>query len=69
MALMPRLHLPYDKYTMPLHRFRGASAGRPCDHGTDLRASWPLRFCLTPYNEKFEILETLSSSRHDNSIT
>ena len=30
---MPRLHLPYDEYTMPVrcpnHRFRTASAGRP----------------------------------------
>ena len=56
--LMPRLHLPYDEYTIPLrcpnHRFRAASAGRPCDHRTDLRASWPLRFCLTPHNDKFE---------------
>ena len=55
---MPRLHLPYDKYTMPVrcpnHRFRTASAGRPCDHRTDLRASWPLRLCLTPHNDKFE---------------
>ena len=56
--LMPRLHLPYDEYTMlvrcPNHRFRAASAGRPCDHRTDLCASWPLRFCLTPHNDKFE---------------
>ena len=55
---MPRLHLPYDESTMPVrcpnHRFRAASAGRPCDHRTDLRASWPLRFCLTPHNDKFE---------------
>ena len=55
---MPRLHLPYNEYTMPVrcpnHRFRAASAGRPCDHRTDLRASWPLRFCLTPHNDKFE---------------
>ena len=33
--VMPRLHLPYDEYTMPVrrpnHRFRAASAGRPCD--------------------------------------
>ena len=51
---MPRLHLPYDEYTMPVrcpnHRFCAASAGRPCDYRTDLRASWPLRFCLTPHN-------------------
>ena len=57
-AFMPRLHLPYDESTMsvrcPNHRFRAASAGRPCDHRTDLRASWPLRFCLTPHNDKFE---------------
>ena len=43
MELMPRLHLPYDEYTMPVrypnHRFRAASAGRLCDHRTDLRAS------------------------------
>ena len=56
--LMPWLHLPYDEYTMPVrctnHRFRAASAGRPCDHRTDLRASWPLRFCLPPHNDKFE---------------
>ena len=55
---MPQVHLPYDEYTMPVrcpnHRFRAASAGRPCDHRTDLRASWPLRFCLTPHNDKFE---------------
>ena len=38
----------------PDHRFRAASAGRPCHHRTDLRASWPLRFCLTPQNDKFE---------------
>ena len=48
--LMPRLHLPYDEYTMPVwcpnHRFRAASAGRPCDHCMDLWASWPLRFCF-----------------------
>ena len=56
--LMPRLHLPYDEYTMPVrcpnHHFRAASAWRPCDHRTDLRASCPLRFCLTPHNDKFE---------------
>ena len=50
---MSRLHLPYDEYTMsvrcPNDRFRMVSAGRPCDHRTDLRASWPLRFCLTPH--------------------
>ena len=55
---MPRLHLPYDEYTMsvrcPNHRFCAASAGRPYDHRTDLRASWPLRFCLSPHNGKFE---------------
>ena len=55
---MPRLHLPYDEYKMPVrcpnHRFRTASEGRPCDHRTDLRALWPLRFCLTPHNDKFE---------------
>ena len=55
-SFMPRLHLPYDEYTMPVqcpnHRFRAASAGRPCDHRTDLRASWPLRFCLTPYSPR-----------------
>ena len=53
---MPRLHLPYDEYTMPVrcpnHCFRAASAGRLCDHRTDLRASWPLWFCFTPHNEK-----------------
>ena len=58
MLVMPRLHLPNDEYTMPVrcpnHRFRAAFAGRPCDHRTDLRASWPLRFCLTPHNDKFE---------------
>ena len=57
-SVMPRLHLPYDEYTMPIrcpnHRFRAVSAGKPCDHRTDLRASWPLRFCLTPHNDKFE---------------
>ena len=46
------------EYTMPVrcpnHRFRAASAGRTCDHRADLRASWPLRFCLTLHNEKFE---------------
>ena len=31
----------------PNHRFRAASAGRPCNRRTDIRASWPLRFCLT----------------------
>ena len=55
---MPRLHLRYDEYAMPLqcpnHRFRAATAGRPCDHRTDLRASWPLRFCLAPQNDKFD---------------
>ena len=55
---MPRLQLPCDEYTMPVrcpnHCFRAASAGRPCDHRTDLRASWRLRFCLTPHNDKFE---------------
>ena len=53
---MPRLHLPYDEYTMPVrcpnHCFRVASVGRPYHHRTDLRASWPLRFCLTPHNDK-----------------
>ena len=53
---MPRLHLPSDEYTMPIqcqnHRFCVASAGRPCDHRTDLRATWPLRFCLTQHNDK-----------------
>ena len=48
----------YDEYTMPLrfpnHRFRTASAGRPCNHCTDLRASWHLRFWLTPHNDKSE---------------
>ena len=43
---MPRLRLPYDEYTMPVrcpnHRFRTASTGRPCDHRTDLRASYTL---------------------------
>ena len=39
---------------MSKHHFRAASAGRPCDHHTDLHASWPLRFCLTPHNDKFE---------------
>ena len=57
LAFMPRLHLPYDEYTMPLrcpnHRFSAASIGRPCDHRTDLRASCPLRFCLTAHNDKF----------------
>ena len=38
----------------PNHRFRAASAGRPCDHRMDLRASWPLRFYLTPHNDEFE---------------
>ena len=56
--LMPGLHLPYDEYTMPVRYpnncFRAASAGRACGHHTDLRASWPLRFCLTPHNDKFE---------------
>ena len=55
--VMPRLHLPYEEYTMPL-RCRNqhflAASGRPCYHRTDLRASWPLRFCLTPHNGKFE---------------
>ena len=58
LSLMPRLHLPYDEYTMPVrcpnHCFRAASAGRPCDHCTELRPSWPLQFCLTPHNDKFE---------------
>ena len=56
--IMPWLHLPYDEYTMPVrcqnHCFRAASAVRPCNFRTDLRASWPLRFCLTPHNDKFE---------------
>ena len=47
-TIMPRLHLPYDEYMMPVrcpnHRFRAVSAGRPCDHCTDLWGSWPLRF-------------------------
>ena len=55
---MPRLHLPYDEYTMPvrcpIYRFRAAPAWGPCDHRTDLRASWPLRFCLTPHNGKLK---------------
>ena len=58
MSLMPLLHLPYDEYTMPVrrpnHRVHAASAGRPCDHSTDLRTSWSLRFCLTLHNDKFE---------------
>ena len=45
--VMPRLHLPYDEYTMPVqcqnYRLCAVSAGRPCEHRTDLRASWPLR--------------------------
>ena len=57
-VLMPLLQLPSDEYTMPVrcpnHRFRAASAGKPCDHRTDLQASWPLRFCLTPHKYKFE---------------
>ena len=67
-TVMPRLRLPYDEYTMPVrcpnHRFRAASAGRPCDHRTDLRASWPLRFCLTPHNDKFEKNRKLVARRH-----
>ena len=55
LKFMPRLHLPYDEYTMPVQcqnrRFRAASAGRLCDHRTDLPVSWPLRFCLTPHND------------------
>ena len=66
--LMPWLYLPYDEYTMPVrcpnHRFRAASAGRPCDHRTDLRASWPLRFCLTPLNDKFEKNRKPVARRH-----
>ena len=65
---MPRLHFPYDEYTMPVrfpnHRFRTASAGRPCDHRTDLRASWPLRFCLTPHNDNFEKNRKPVARRH-----
>ena len=66
---MPRLHLPYVEYTLPLrcpnHRFRAAPAGRPCDHRTDFRASWPLRFCWTPHNDKFE----KSSARRHIAVT
>ena len=66
--IMPRLHLPYDEYTMsvrcPNHRFRAASAGRPSDHRTDLRASWPLRSCLTPHNDKFEKNRKPVARRH-----
>ena len=65
---MPRLHLPYYEYTMPVrcpnHRFRTASAGRPCYHPTDLRASWPLRFCITPHNDKFEKNRKPVARRH-----
>ena len=65
---MPRLHLPYDEYTMPVRcpnpHFRAASAGRPCDHRTDLRASWPLRFCFTPHNDKFEKNRMPVARRH-----
>ena len=67
-SLMPLLPLPYDEYTMPVrcpnYRFRAASAGRPCDHSTDLRASWPLRFCLTPHNDKFEKSRKPVARRH-----
>ena len=46
LSLMPRLHLPYDEYTMPVrcpnHRFHAAFTGRPYDHRSDLRASWLL---------------------------
>ena len=55
---MPQLHLPYDEYTMPVrypnHRFCAASAGRPSHHRMDLGASWPLQYCLSPHNDKFE---------------
>ena len=65
---MPRLHLPYDEYTMPVrcpnHRFRAASAGRPCDHRTDLRAGWPIRFCLAPHNDKCEKNRKPVARRH-----
>ena len=65
---MPRLHLPYDEYTMhvrcPNHRFRAASARKPCDHRTDLWASWPLRFCLTPHSDKFEKNRKPEARRH-----
>ena len=65
---MPRLHLPYYEYTMPVrcpnHRFRTASAGRPCDHPTDLLASWPLRFCITLHNDKFEKNRKPVARRH-----
>ena len=67
-SFMPRLHLPYNEDTMslrcPNHRFRAASAGRPCDHRTDLRASWPLRFCLAPHNDKFEKNRKPVARRH-----
>ena len=68
LSLMPRLHLPYDEHMMPVrcpnHRFRAASAGRPGDHRTDLRASWPLRFCLTPHNDKIEKNHKPVARRH-----
>ena len=38
---------------------------RPCDHRTDLRASWPLRFCLTPHNDKFEARRHIAVTSHD----
>ena len=44
----------YEPVRCPKHRLRASSAGRPCDHRTDLRASWPLRFCLTPHIDKLE---------------
>ena len=66
--VMPWLHLPYGEYTMPVrcpnHHFRAASAGRPCDHHTDLRASWLLRSCLTPHNGKFEKNRKPVARRH-----
>ena len=70
-SIMHRLHLPDDEYTCtmpvrcPNHRFRAASAGRPCDHRTALLVSWPLRFCFTPHNDKFEkIVSPYVARRH-----
>ena len=52
----------------PNHCFLAASTGRPCNYRTDLRASWPLRFCFTPHNEKIE-KKKKNRKKHCSSIT
>ena len=54
-SIMPRLHLPYEEYTIPKSPFPCGlrrETLRPSYGFTGIVAS--LRFCLTPQNDKLE---------------